>query len=191
MTKETDHQWIDTVCQKGNVFLVNGCISVPSDPGNRHYRQVQTWLAAGNVPSSFKEQTSLEELKARKARELSLAFQQALTQGSFFSQTLGKEVNSGIQHLLNVEGLILYLQEKGLEQTEFRCYDNTFVQVTLKDLQSLRFEMIVHRLALYKRKWALEDQVNQAQSQADLDQIDLSHNASNNTNKPFLNTIGT
>lgn len=35
---------------EGDGYLVNGNMSVPNAPGNRHYQMVQEWIAAGNTP---------------------------------------------------------------------------------------------------------------------------------------------
>lgn len=31
-------------------YIINGTSFVPDDPGNRHYKAVQKWIAAGNTP---------------------------------------------------------------------------------------------------------------------------------------------
>ena len=41
---------IETVKTQGNGYLVNGSMSVPNAPGNRHYQMVQDWIAEGNEP---------------------------------------------------------------------------------------------------------------------------------------------
>jgi len=40
---------IDTVKQQENGWLVNGNVSVPDDKSNRHYQEVQEWIADGGV----------------------------------------------------------------------------------------------------------------------------------------------
>lgn len=45
-------------------YLVNGSITVPNDPGNRHYREVQAWIAEGNTPEPMSQPT-LAELTAQ------------------------------------------------------------------------------------------------------------------------------
>jgi len=32
-------------------YLINGNMSVPNDPANRHYVMVQEWIAEGNTPA--------------------------------------------------------------------------------------------------------------------------------------------
>ena len=44
--------------QAGGGYLVNGNMSVPNDPANRHYVMVQEWRAEGNTPAP--EFTALE-----------------------------------------------------------------------------------------------------------------------------------
>ncbi len=32
-------------------YLVNGVLSMPNDPANRHYQAVQDWIGEGNTPA--------------------------------------------------------------------------------------------------------------------------------------------
>ena len=41
---------IEKVKIQGDGFLINGSISVPNAPGNRHYQMVLGWIADGNTP---------------------------------------------------------------------------------------------------------------------------------------------
>ena len=43
-------------------YLVNGSMSVPLSEGNRHYRGVQEWIAAGNTPDPEFTQDELDQL---------------------------------------------------------------------------------------------------------------------------------
>ena len=50
--------WITSCKTQASGYLVNGTMSVPNDPANRHYTQVQEWIAEGNTPAP--EFTALE-----------------------------------------------------------------------------------------------------------------------------------
>ena len=52
MSQENNTAWI-TSCktQESGGYLINGNMSVPNDPANRHYQMVLAWIALGNVPS--------------------------------------------------------------------------------------------------------------------------------------------
>ena len=41
---------IETVKLQTSGYLINGNMSVPNDPANRHYVMVQEWIAEGNTP---------------------------------------------------------------------------------------------------------------------------------------------
>ena len=41
---------IQTVKTMLDGYLVNGCISVPSDPSNRYYQAILDWINEGNTP---------------------------------------------------------------------------------------------------------------------------------------------
>lgn len=62
---------IETVKMQDNGYLVNGSISVPNAPGNRHYQAVQDWIAEGNVPDlEFTPAEVASQLQAEKMADL-------------------------------------------------------------------------------------------------------------------------
>lgn len=62
---------IQTVKSQGTGYLVNGSLSVPSSPGNRHYQRVQEWIAGGNTPEpEFTPTELLASAKSAKLQEL-------------------------------------------------------------------------------------------------------------------------
>ena len=52
---------ISSIKIQGDSYLVNGNMSVPNSVGNRHYREVQEWLAEGNTPEAEFTNEELEE----------------------------------------------------------------------------------------------------------------------------------
>ena len=123
--------------------------------------------------------------KTHKLDLLSKMFNNILTEGHFFSQTLQIEVDcrrTGIKNdLQNVENLIGYLETSN--QTELNIYrgytnpETSITQyaynVTLEQLQQLKLEMIQYGLQLYNRKWQLEDLINNASTLSDLNNISI------------------
>lgn len=47
---ENNIEYIQTVKEAGNGYLVNGSLSVPKADGNRHYEAIKQWLSEGNTP---------------------------------------------------------------------------------------------------------------------------------------------
>ena len=43
--------WITSCKSQGYGWLINGTISVPNDPANRHCADVLAWIAEGNTPA--------------------------------------------------------------------------------------------------------------------------------------------
>ena len=62
-------QYIQSVQLTESGYLVNGNMSVPNDPGNRHYNDVQEWIAEGNTPTPIPQPTP-EQLALAKLQEL-------------------------------------------------------------------------------------------------------------------------
>ena len=60
-------QYIQSVQLTESGYLVNGNMSVPNDPGNRHYNDVQAWIAEGNTPTPIPVPTEEEILAQWRA----------------------------------------------------------------------------------------------------------------------------
>jgi hypothetical protein len=48
---ENNTAWITSCKTTGDSYLVNGNMSVPNDPANRHCADVLAWIAEGNTPA--------------------------------------------------------------------------------------------------------------------------------------------
>jgi len=48
---ENSTAWITSCKLQGEGYLVNGNMSVPNDPANRHCADVLAWIAEGNTPA--------------------------------------------------------------------------------------------------------------------------------------------
>ena len=48
---ENNTAWITTCKLNESSWLVNGTMSVPNDPANRHCADVLAWIAEGNTPA--------------------------------------------------------------------------------------------------------------------------------------------
>ena len=51
MNQENNTAWITSCKSQESGYLVNGNMSVPNDPANRHYADVSAWIAEGNTPA--------------------------------------------------------------------------------------------------------------------------------------------
>ena len=50
MNQENNTAWITSCKSQESGWLVNGNMSVPNDPANRHYQDILDWVNAGNLP---------------------------------------------------------------------------------------------------------------------------------------------
>ena len=57
---------IEAVKLQASGYLVNGNMSVPNDPANRHFAMVQEWLSEGNTPepADIPPEPTYQELRA-------------------------------------------------------------------------------------------------------------------------------
>lgn len=67
---------IENVKINGDGWLVNGFLSVPNDPANRHYRLMQKWINDGNTPSP---EFTPEEIASNEAAATNAAIAAELT----------------------------------------------------------------------------------------------------------------
>ena len=51
MNQENNTAWITSCKTQESGWLVNGNMSVPNDPANRHCADVLAWIAEGNTPA--------------------------------------------------------------------------------------------------------------------------------------------
>ena len=51
MNQENNTAWITSCKSQESGWQVNGTMSVPNDPANRHCADVLAWIAEGNVPA--------------------------------------------------------------------------------------------------------------------------------------------
>ena len=129
------------------------------------------------VPPVVYEPTT-EELfvsaKQRKAYELSL-FGNIFTSptSSYTTTTLTTNimVNARTSDMNTAKELRDMMVEQSLSEVTFRCFDNSFVQITLEDLGKLISELRLYSLSLYQKKWALEEAINKATTKEELDLI--------------------
>lgn len=113
---------------------------------------------------------TLEELKADKLNELSTkasSFEQTENKDMYITSSLGYKVNADPKALRNIEVLI------DLGVTEFRTYDNESVEITADGLKTLKKEIGINAVSLYQQKWVLQDLINKATAEEELNVIDI------------------
>ena len=65
---------IDTVKIQGDGYLVDGCVSVSKDTGNRDYQEVLEWIASGNevLPEYTEAELEAKAIQTKIAEAQSL-----------------------------------------------------------------------------------------------------------------------
>ena len=144
-----------------------------------------------NKQEQFRLKTETElvnEQKQIKLQQVSKTFEDTIANGYFFSQSLQIEVDcrrsSTKNDLENVKNLIEAFIETNRETLDiYRGYTvpdtgETYYahNVTLNQLKQLKLEMIQYGENLYRRKWSLEDLINNAQTLEELNNIDINFN---------------
>jgi hypothetical protein len=98
---------------------------------------------------------TLDEMKTRQKGLIKASFGAAPLAGLMTS--LGYRVDADRQDKSNVEELLDYCTRMGLPGTDqFRIHDNSFVAVSIADLQTIINEIQVFGLGLYAIKWTRE-----------------------------------
>jgi len=146
--------------QENNMFI-------PNDPANRYWQEYQQWLAQGNTPDS---EYTLDDLKQQKISQLKADFNK-LPEYGYYSQTINKKINARYTDLLNMKSLLEFMTLTGQQKVEFRCYDNTFVEIDQNELRAMIKELIAYGLICYKRKWLIEQAILNCETETCLQQI--------------------
>ena len=140
----------------------NGCYIEEIEPKDDGTRQFQI--------KKPKEPT-LEELREQKLNDLSSKasrFEQTENKDMFLTSSLGFRVNADPKAKRNIDTLI------ELQVQTFRDYDNvTHTDITVQDLETIKREISLNAVNLYKQKWAYADQIKACESIEELDRIDL------------------
>ena len=154
---------IKTIKQQSNGYLVNGSMSVPNEPANRHYKEVQEWIANGGV---VEPEFTLDELKIAKVNELETVYNNANELDIAY-------LNSTFQADKVSQDLIVSVLSAGSVPTGFFWLDkaNNQVAMTYAELQGLSGAILTRNQANFIKFQGLKTQVNAATTQAALDKI--------------------
>ena len=147
----------------------------------KEYAKVAKWCNSNNAiivdNGDYYEVTaipvvekSLDELKSEKLQELKNSFQKT-RETTHCECELGFEIDANETAYINVLGLVDRMTDD--ETKMFRAYDNTFHEVTKEDIKIIKTTIETNAEMLYQNKWIKENQINQAASIEELNEISL------------------
>ena len=114
----------------------------------------------------------LVQAKQRKLIKLQNAFEEAEKTGTVNS-SVGFTIDATDRANRDIEGLIVVLEAHNLPGSTFCAADNSFHDVTLENLKTMRLEIIAHGQALYAKKWQLRTQIETATNLTDVNGIEI------------------
>ena len=109
----------------------------------------------------YKDFRHIDLIKSEKLNQLRNDFANLKNQG-MLSKVINKKINSNYTDLMNMQSLLTYMNSNSLETIKFRCFDNSFIDITKEQLQSMIDELIAYGLEIYQRKWAVENVIETA-----------------------------
>ena len=115
----------------------------------------------------------LDEAKARKLVELHDAWLAAEADG-VVSSNVGFAIDANERANRDLEGLISSMEAGDVDKATFCAADNSFHEVTLDQLKTMRLEVIAHGQALYARKWELRSGIENAATFDALNAVQIS-----------------
>lgn len=132
------------------------------------------WKLEEIVRTEEEEKAYLDKLKKNKLNELESSFLTAEKSGVVKS-SLGFDIDATERSNRDINGLIDVLESSSDESksTMFCAADNTFHEVTLDDLKTMKLEVIKYGQELYQKKWAYREMINNATSKKELDNINI------------------
>jgi len=135
--------------------LAEGYVSSPPE------KSFQKW---DDESSSWKDDPIAEftSIKESKLLMVKNAFQNEKELLTFTSPTINKEVNARSDDILNISRLVSRMERESTVSTQFRLYDNSFVELTLTQIKTLLTECEDAVLDLYHKKWGLLSQIDVA-----------------------------
>ena len=118
---------------------------------------------------------TLEGRKIDKNEYIKTAFTNTLSSDTITYTTTGLTTNITInareKDISNAKELRDKMIEQSIPELTFRCFDNSFVQLTLSDVTIVISELRDYGFSLYQKKWTLEAAVAAASTREELDLI--------------------
>jgi len=142
-----------------NTKLKDSDIEIPDKPSPYHYWDFET----------NKWSIEIDDLKILKLNEIYEAFDNELnTTRPFLSKVINKEINADRESLQNMKDLLRKMDKDNMDKTVFRCFDDSYVEVTREQLSNMIDELINYGLGLFRKKWQYENIINSADNIDDI-----------------------
>lgn len=97
-----------------------------------------------------------------------------IQENAYIISSLGFMADAGNRANRDITGLIKRMEAEGLSTTEFRDYSNVFQIISLEEAKILELEIIKNGFYIYSQKWQYENSIITANSQEELDSINIS-----------------
>ena len=98
---------MQTVKLQAGGYLVDGSLSVPNAPGNRHWQAVQEWIAEGNTPEPEFTQAELDAQAVESAKqEVSQLNSEAKLTGILFDGVMCSAEAEDMWGLSSIQGYV-------------------------------------------------------------------------------------
>lgn len=135
---------------------------VEGTPEQREGKWYQTWVLESVTHTPEEEARRLAEAKSTKLADIKSAFAAAEANG-FVDSTLGFRIDATRRSIDDIEGLIDLVSSGAMTApVTFRGYDNTYHNLSLDQLNTLRIEAKGRGPILYAKKWELEAALDKA-----------------------------
>lgn len=135
---------------------------VEGTPEQREGKWYQTWVLEPVTHTPEEEAERLAAAKSTKLADIRSAFTAAEANG-FVDSTLGFRIDATRRSIDDIEGLIDLVSSGAMKApVTFRGYDNTYHNLSLDQLNTLRIEAKGRGPILYAKKWELEAAVDKA-----------------------------
>lgn len=138
---------------------------------SEHYRVKRDENLAWTV-EEIPEKT-FDELKEAKLTEISTEagkYDQFKCDEMYITSSVNAlQINADVRSQNNIRALI----ENYTDVVMFKTYDNSYVQLTKEQLETMLVECVKNGEALYAQKWSLQEQANKAQTKEELDAIQV------------------
>ena len=143
--------------------------------GDNYLSPARYMKELGKLPEGailVKPEKPLEVYKEEKHQELSSKFSD-VQEKAYLTSSLGFVINAGRTTKADIDGLIEVLQDDTTSTVLFRCDDNSFVNVNLDNLKTMRLEVIKSGQELYQQKWTFGSLIDSCNTSEEIEAIKL------------------
>ncbi len=162
---ENNIDYIQTVKLQENGYLVNGSMSVPNNPANRHYNDIQEWIALGNTPEpQYTDAELLQQAKDKQLQVINTSFDNTFSNGLATSildaNSVAITMDATYEDIGKLKDGYDLAVTAGVTDMVVRDFNNNNHTLALADVNTILLELGSNYQTQLNKLWGYKDSIN-------------------------------